>query len=578
MAKGRTVKWKFLDCDRDQRDFLAAQLGISKIMSAILLQRGVEKVTDAEHFITPKISDLEDPFLVKNMDSAVALLDRHVQRKSIISIIGDYDVDGITSMALLVDVLKRFGIYPRYFVPRRFSEGYGMSKEIVHRMLKKSNPSLVIALDCGTNSVDEIRFLAKKGIEVLVIDHHTLTTNQKPVGTIINPHLAEHNISLKSMCAVGLVFKFAHAFLKHRREQNDEQAFAIRLKSYFDIVALGTIADMMPVRHENRIIVKYGLQSFAKERRPGLDALCAVSNIPPGQVITQADVSFKLAPRINVSGRLSDALLPVELLMTSDTSEAIAMAKKIDRMNRERQRIEYAVTIEAKKMVQEYYLNDPGIVLFNSDWHSGVVGIVAGKLAKEYGRPAIVMSLERGMAKGSGRSANINLVDILTECAIHTEDWGGHKMAVGIALKPKNVNIFRNAFNRAILQLHNETQVFEEEIEVAYIVGKNDIDESFTKELENYLQPYGQQNEEPIFCIRNVRFTDNTEFFGIDRKHFRFWIERKDKPWLCGIAWDMASHFPEHNRDIDVLVCIAFDFWNNERFLLLRLIDWHYSL
>jgi single-stranded-DNA-specific exonuclease len=318
-------------------------------MLSTLLQRGFEEVTHAERFIAPKISDLNDPFFLKNMDRVVALFDRHVQRKSAISIIGAYDVDGITSTALLVDILKKFDISPHYFVPRRFSEGYGMSKEIVYRILKKSNPNLVIALDCGTNSVDEIRFLAKRGIDVLVIDHHTPTVDQSPEGIIINPHLSEHSISLRSMCAVGLVFKFVHAFLKHRRGQDDERAFAIRLKNYFDIVALGTIADMMPVLYENRIIVKYGLQSFAKKRRPGLDALCTVANIPSGQAITQVDVSFKLAPRINVSGRLSDALLPVELLMANDIAEAMVKAKKIDRMNRERQRIEQAVVLEAKK-------------------------------------------------------------------------------------------------------------------------------------------------------------------------------------------------------------------------------------
>jgi single-stranded-DNA-specific exonuclease len=564
-----------LDCDEGQRDFLAAKLGISKVLSAILLQRGFEKVTDVERFISPKISDLCDPFLLKNMDNAVALLDRHVQRKSAISIIGDYDVDGITSTALLVSILRKFGIFPRYFVPRRFSEGYGMSKEIVHRVLRKSNPHLLIALDCGTNSVDESRFLTKRGIDVLVIDHHTLTINRALDGVVINPHLFEHNISLKSMCAVGLVFKFVHAFLKYRRGQGDERAFALRLKNYFDIVALGTIADMMPVLYENRIIVKYGLQSFAKERRPGLDALCTVANIPFGQAVTQAEVSFKLAPRINVSGRLSDALLPVELLMADDISEAMVKARKIDRMNRERQRIEYAVTLEAKKMVQQYYSNDPGIVLFNPAWHSGVVGIVAGKLAKEYGRPAIVMSLERGMAKGSGRSAHVNLVDVLAECSAYTKDWGGHKMAVGVTLRPENIDIFRDAFNQAILRFGVE--VSEGEIEVAYVLDKDDIDEPFVKELENYLQPYGQKNEEPIFCLRNIRFTNTTEFFGVDRRHFRFWLERRNKPWLSGIAWDMASHFPECNRDIDILVCVAFDFWNGERFLLLRLIDWRYS-
>jgi single-stranded-DNA-specific exonuclease len=556
---------------------LAAKLGVSKILSAILLQRGFKKVTDAERFIAPKISDLDDPFLLKNMDQAVALLDQHVQQKSAISIIGDYDVDGITSTALLVDILKKFGIFPQYFIPRRFSEGYGMSKEIVHRMLKKSSPNLVIALDCGTNSVDEIHFLVKKGVDVLVIDHHTLTVDQNPEGIIINPHLSEHNISLKSMCAVGLVFKFVHAFLKHRRGQNDERAFTIRLKNYFDIVALGTIADMMPIRYENRIIVKYGLQSFAKERRPGLNALCTVANIPSGQAITQIDVSFKLAPRINVSGRLSDALLPVELLMASNISEAMAKAQKIDGMNRERQRIEHAVVLEAKKMVQGYYQNDPGIVLFDPNWHSGVVGIVAGKLTREYGRPVIVLSLERGIVKGSGRSSDVNLVDILAECSAYTENWGGHKMAVGVVLKSENVDAFRNAFNQAILRLRKGVQVSEEEIEIAYVLDKNDIDESFVKELENYLQPYGQQNEEPIFCIKNIRFISTTEFFGVDKKHFRFWIERKNRPSLSGIAWNMASRFPDRNRDIDILVKIAFDLWNNERFILLNLIDWHYS-
>jgi single-stranded-DNA-specific exonuclease len=577
LGAGRTVKWKFLDCDIDKRDFLAEKLGVSKVISTILLQLGFEKITDAERFIAPKISDLNDPYLLKNMDHAVALFDRHVQRKSAISIIGDYDVDGITSTALLVDILKKFGISPQYFVPRRFSEGYGMSKEIVHRMLKKSNPGLVIALDCGTNSVDETRFLVKRGIDVLIIDHHTLTVGQIPAGIVINPHLSDHCISLMSMCAVGLVFKFVHAFLKYRRGQSDELAFAIRLKNYFDIIALGTIADMMPMLYENRIIVKYGLQSFAKERRPGLDALCAVANIPSGQAITQADVSFKLAPRINVSGRLSDALLPVELLMANDIAEAMVKARKIDRLNQERKCIEQVVASEAKKMVEEYYSSDPGIVLFNPNWHSGVVGIVAGRLAKEYGRPTIVMSLERGMAKGSGRSSAINLVNILAECSAHAEDWGGHKMAVGVSLKPENVDIFRQAFNRAILRVRDETQVFGEEVEVACVLNKNDIDEFFVQELEKHLQPYGQQNAEPIFCIKSVCFTNTTEFFGIDRKHFRFWIERRNKPWLPGIAWNMASHFPERHRNIDILVCVAFDFWNNERFIVLRLIDWRYS-
>jgi single-stranded-DNA-specific exonuclease len=554
-------------------------LGLSEIVSAIFVQRDLGKVSDAESFINPKISDLSDPFLIKNMDCAVALLDKHVTINSAISIIGDYDVDGITSIALLVDALKKFGISPRYFVPRRFSEGYGMSKEIVQRMLKKSHPNLVIAVDCGTNSIEEIQALVKKKIDVLIIDHHTFTLDTLPNATIINPHISEEqNVSLRAMCAVGLVFKFVHAFLKYRRSQNDERAFSIRLKNYFDIVSLGTIADMMPIRYENRIMVKHGLQSFARERRPGLDALCVVSNIPAGQPITQQDVSFKLAPRINVSGRLSDALLPVELLLSNHFPEAMMKARRIDKMNRERQRIEYNVTSEAEMVVQERYLHDPGLVLFSPHWHSGVVGIIAGKLSKKYNCPAVVLALERGLVKGSGRSLSDNLLHILDSCSDLLVDFGGHKMAAGVSLKAENIDLLRERFNQSILNMRKNGDISgEEEIEVAYTIGTGDVNDALVRELENYLQPYGQENAEPIFCIRKVRFSNCVEFFGDKQKHFRFWIERENRPWLAGIAWDMALRFPERNRDLDILVKISFDSWSNENFLMMRLEDWRYS-
>ncbi|MDR2806695.1 MAG: single-stranded-DNA-specific exonuclease RecJ [Puniceicoccales bacterium] len=577
MVEERKVEWKFLDCDRNQSERLAQKLGVSKIIGMILVQRGLRTATEAERFIAPKISDLKDPFLVKNMKEAVTLFDAHVRRNSPMALIGDYDVDGITSTVLFIDILKKFNNYPKYFIPRRFSEGYGMSMEIVHRMLKKIHPSLVIALDCGTNSVNEINFLRKKGIDVLIIDHHTLTLPQMPNAVIINPHLEESYPSLKAMCTVGLGFKFMHAFLKHRREQGDERAMTMHLRNYFDLVALGTIADMMPVLHENRVMVKYGLRSFAKTRRPGLDALCTISNILPGQMLSQQDVSFKLAPRINVSGRLSDASLPVELLLADNIGEAIIKAKKIDQMNRERQRIEYKVTVEAEAIVREHYQNDPGIVLFHPHWHSGVVGIVAGKLAREYNCPVVVLALERGLAKGSGRSTGENLVRILTQCTSHMECWGGHKLAIGITLKPENIDAFRTAFNQSILNLRKEIQAIAEQIEIVCTLNKEDIEEQLVEELEDNIQPYGHKNEEPIFCIKNIRFANGIEFFGAERQHFRFWIERKDRSWLPGIGWNMASRVPWKGHFIDILVKISLDTWNNERFILLQLVDWRYA-
>lgn len=581
MSEGSTVNWKFLGSDPHVVADFCKRFNVSETTAKILNQRGFEDWENAERFISPKMSYLEDPYILGNVREGVELLDRHLRMLSNISIIGDYDVDGITSTAFLVDILRKFGAEPKYFIPRRFTEGYGMSHEIVTRMLRKTHPRLVIALDCGTNSDEEIQFLVKKGIDVLVIDHHTLTRDTAPQNVVIvNPHLPhiQSNLSLQSMCAVGLVFKFIHAFLKFRRQQEDPVAFGIKLRNYLDFVALGTIADMMPILHENRMLVKFGLESFAKFRRPGLEALCAVSNVPSGQAISQPDVSFKLAPRINVSGRLSDASLPVELLLSDNLSSAMVIAKKIDKMNRERQRIEHEISFQAAQIVQEKYKDSRGIVLFDASWHSGIVGIVAGKLSRDYGRPVIVLALERGLAKGSGRSTGYNLVEILSECSESVQTWGGHKMAIGISLLPENVEKFRTDFEHAIERYSCEHSSVVEEIEIVAILDKNEVSECLVRELETYIQPYGQGNLEPIFCITRVQFANCSEFFGQEKQHFRFWIERENNSWISGIAWNMGSNVPQKGRDLDILVTFSFDTWNNETFLLARLVDWKYSI
>ena len=581
MKQKDTVRWNFLGYDQNVIRSFCDEFQISEITAKILNQRGFTTIDEAAEFTLPKIANLQDPCFLSNMKNAVDLVEKHLQKHSTIAIIGDYDVDGITSTALIVEILRKFNADVHYFIPRRFTEGYGMSTEIVHRVLQNCTPNLVIAVDCGTNSDEQIQYLIQQNIDVLIIDHHTLTIDYIPQNAVIvNPHLPDiqTNKSLQAMCAVGLVFKFAHAFLKFRRSKNDPKAFEIKLKNYLDIVAMGTIADMMPMRYENRILVKYGLSLFAKTRRPGVDALCRVCNIPYNTAITQPDVSFKLAPRINVSGRLSDAALPVELLLSTNFYHAMSIAKQLDSMNKERQRIEFEITQEAAKIVQEQYSNNRGIVLYREDWHSGVVGIVAGKLSRDYGKPTIVLALERGLAKGSGRSVGYNLVDILSECTDCIETWGGHKMAIGISILPEKVDEFRATFECAIERYSCEHTAIEEEIEISSIIEKKDITEELVNELETYIQPYGQSNFEPIFCLCHVQFANCSEFFGQNNKHFRFWIERDQLPWITGIAWNMRDNYPEEGRDIDILVTLNYDSWNNERFIIAKLIDWKYSL
>lgn len=577
MAEEGKVRWHFTEFDERLAGQFSEQLGVSRLLGALLVQRGFQDTTEAERFIHPKLTDLADPFLLAHMEEAVTLVERHLLAGSEIAIIGDYDVDGITSTAFLAKILTKFGVKPHYFIPLRFSEGYGLSQEVVQRVLKQSRPALVIALDCGTNSVDEIRYLRERGIEVLVIDHHTLTTKQLPDAVLLNPHVSGGQVSLCAMCAVGLVFKFVHAFLKRRREKRDPRVENTRLRHYFDLVALGTIADMVPIRWENRVLVKYGLQLLAKIRRPGLEALCMVSGIPDGIIVTRQDVSFKLAPRINVSGRLSDAALPVELFLAERFDEALKIAKRVDLMNRERQQIEHAITEEARAQVEREYKEDPGIVLFKESWHSGVVGIVAGKLAREYNRPVIVLALERGVAKGSGRSIGHDLVKVMEECEGSVDTWGGHKMAVGVSLRPEKLETFREKFNQAIRKYQLEAPEEGETYEVAATLKAGEIGEVLIEELDRNLQPYGQGNEEPIFCLEGVYLSRNVEVFGVGKKHIRFWIERKGGSWLTGIGWNFADRIPERNRRVDLLVTVSFDEWNNERFLLLTLADWRYS-
>lgn len=546
-------------------------LGVSLTLARLLVLTGIKDLEAAAAFLEPKLASLADPFAVTNMDLAVARLRRAMARDEKIVVYGDYDVDGVTSTVLLISVLNRYGIHPRYFVPMRLEEGYGLSKAGVERALSEGKPDLLIAVDCGTSSLEEVAQLRAQGIDVVIIDHHTSKESLPSDCIIVNPHVNDaDDVVWKNLCTVGLVFKYMHALIKELRAEGDELAHEIRLKDYLDLVAIGSIADLVPLTAENRILVKNGLALLKDTRRLGLCALFQVGGIQPGTDLTPFDISFRLGPRINASGRLADASEPIEMLLSEDWQRCLQAARLLDDCNRERQEIERQIAEEAEHLVEQQFANDAGLVVFNPNWHAGVVGIVASRLTQKYHRPAIVLGSEGEFAKGSGRSvAGISLVEVLKASSDLLEKWGGHPMAVGVALRPDRIEQLRANFCAAI-QDYCQQGLPERELAISDWVGVDAFNEQLLHELDQ-LAPFGQGNPEPVFGVKEVCLR-NIVCFG--QGHFRFMIERASAPNLFGVAWKQADCLPPEDKPINAVFRFAWNVWQGRKSPQLILVDW----
>src|SRR5947208_3523762 len=403
------------------------------------MRKGFASSEEVEAFLRPRLSTLSDPFLLPNMQTAVERVLIALSRKERVVLFGDYDVDGVTSLALLAEMLRAYGVEPQLFLPLRMEEGYGLSPESLERCLGEHHPQLLIAVDCGTSSVAEIAGLRRRGVEVIVLDHHqpplesSGLADQPAVSSefageprsalpecvaIVNPKI-DPTSSFHYLCSAGIVFKLCHALLKTRPVDFD-------LKSKLDLVALATVADIVPLRGENRTLVQRGAIEIARSARPGLKKLIEISGVKP-PIFTE-DIGYRLGPRLNAAGRLSTAEKSLRLLLTQDGAEATELAEFLDRQNRERQEVEKRIFAAAEEKIAKEL--DPSRyaanVVFERDWHPGVLGIVASRIVHKYHRPAIVIGLdENGVGKGSGRSIKgLNLVQTLTRCADRIDKLG----------------------------------------------------------------------------------------------------------------------------------------------------------
>lgn len=466
-------------------------------IAKLLKRKGFGCADDVHAFLQPRLRSLSDPFLLPNMAPAVARILRAIEEHERVVLFGDYDVDGVTSLALLAQMLRAYGATPELFLPLRMEEGYGLSRESVDRCWQRFHPQLLIAVDCGTSSVAEIAELKKRGTEVIVLDHHEPKSALPECVATVNPKISDECV-FRYLCSVGIVFKVCHALLKTRPVESFD------LKAQLDLVALGTVADIVPLEGENRLLVHHGLRQIARSQRPGIRKLMEVAGVRPP--VFAEDIGFRLGPRLNAAGRLTTAEKALQLLLTRDENEAAELAALLDVQNRERQSVEKEIFAAADEQVTREFdpLRDAAIIVGARDWHPGVLGIVASRLARKYHRPTVVIGFDgEGPGKGSGRSIEgLSLVEALGHCEKWLEKFGGHEMAAGLTIREENLPGFAADFRRAAGELLS-AEVLQPRLHLDHELRLSELNGDLLRWHE-MLEPFGSGNAQPTFFARAV--------------------------------------------------------------------------
>ncbi len=457
-----------------------------------------------DEFLNPKLSNLSDPYRFTGIERAVARLWEAIQKREAILIHGDYDTDGITATALLSWVLKKNGADVYSFIPHRFDDGYGFTPDSLHKAIDtlEKDFKVLVTVDCGTTSNDAVAEATRLGIDTIVTDHHDPSSELPQALALINPKLDPKLKDLGMLSGAGIAFKLSHAFVKYGRE-NNLGGFSVKLDEILDYVALGTVADIVPLLGENRILVRHGMEILRKQLRPGTRALIETSKLR--NELNPSDITFKLAPRINAAGRVGDAGIALKLLESENIVDAYHYAEILEKYNGIRQGKEQEIFNEAKLQIEKNHdiANQYSILVAGKNWHQGVIGIVASRLARDYNRPAIVLTIQDGHAYGSGRSiGTLNLLEMLNESAKLLERFGGHPMAVGLGLAEEKIAEFAKALESSV-RSHLRASELEEATLHDGIIGVEDLSDDFFEMLPK-LSPFGHSNQKPLFRLNNM--------------------------------------------------------------------------
>lgn len=537
-----TSKWNYLPLTSEEKKAeteLAKRYSSVPPVSELLAQRGIRTVEEAQKFFHPSLHDLHDPFLMPGMDVAVARLNKAMGAKERIMVYGDYDVDGTTAVALVYKYLLNFYSNMEYYIPTRYDEGYGISRRSIEYAAEQG-VKLIVILDCGIKAIEEIKYAKSLGIDFIICDHHVPDDELPEAVAILNPKLEGSTYPCPHLSGCGVGFKFMQAFAISNGIPTAD------LEGMLDLVAVSIAADIVPMVDENRIMAYHGLRRLNSNPNMGLRAIIRICGLI-GKEITISDVIFKIGPRINASGRMQSGREAVDLLVARDAAEAIEKGKAIDQYNKDRKELDKRITEEANAIIEEHVkdLSDrKSIVIYNKDWHKGIIGIVASRLTELYYKPAVVLTLSNGLATGSSRSVQgFDIYKAVDAQRDLLENFGGHTYAVGLSLKEENIGEFKRRFEEYVTQNIQPNQLTPQLDIDAYLTFSEIVPE-FLQALRGF-NPFGPGNQKPMFCTKAVQDFGTSKLVGRNLEHIKLeLVDDTSGKVINGIAFNMAEHFP----------------------------------
>ena len=549
----------------DKVSQLAAQLKVTPLVATLLIQRRVETFEQARQFFRPALTDLHDPYLMKDMDKAVARIEKAIANYENILIFGDYDVDGTTAVSLVSSYLKSFYSNVTTYIPDRYDEGYGISYKGID-FADDNNFSLIIALDCGIKSIDHINYALAKNIEFIICDHHRPGDELPKAVAVLDPKRDDCDYPYDELCGCGIGFKLIQALAQNRNETIDD------LILYLDLVATAIAADIVPMTGENRVLAKFGLEVINSKPRPGIKAL--IANVKK-KTLTITDVVFIIAPRINAAGRVKHGNEAVALLTEYNLEQAQQFAAEIEQYNADRKELDKQITIEALAQIE----NDAEkerftTVVYQENWHKGVIGIVASRLIETYYRPTIVFTKSGDKLAASARSVkDFDVYNALNACSEHLEQFGGHMYAAGMTLKEENYQDFKNAFEKAVQQTI-DPELLVPEILIDAEINFADIDAKLLRILSQF-EPFGPLNMTPIFLSKSVSDTGYAKTIGQNNEHLKLFVKQRNSDGIGAIGFKLGSKLDVVNnkKAFEALYTIDENEFNGNVSLQLQLKD-----
>lgn len=561
-------RWKILSISDEQvSENLSKELGLHKTLTNLLVQRGIKTFQEAKKFFRPSLLDLHNPFLMKDMDKAISRLEEAISKNQKILVYGDYDVDGTTAVSLVFTFLKSFYPNVEYYVPDRYSEGYGISFQGID-YAAENKFSLIIALDCGIKAIDKINYANQKNVDFIICDHHRPGDELPAAVAVLDPKRNDCNYPFKELSGCGVGFKLIQAYA-----QKNDISFK-EIEKYLDYVAISIAADIVPIVGENRILTHFGLQKINSNPRAGIKAILELNNVR--RQLTVTDLVFIIAPRINAAGRIETARKAVDLLISDCADFSAASGKNINTTNTERKNIDAEITREALNFIETNVEQQKKktTVVYSENWHKGVVGIVASRLTEKYYRPTIVLTQSNGLITGSARSVkDFDIYDAIDACSHLLEQFGGHKYAAGLTLKPEKLNQFIQKFEEVVCSTITD-ELLVPEIEIDEQINFSDITDKFFRVLKQFA-PFGPGNMNPVFLSTNLLDKGYARVVGTT--HLKMDLYQPENPdiFYTAMGFNMADYLPMVTSKNPLKVCYTIEEneWNGNVSLRLNVKD-----